>query len=216
MVMKTNESSACSADGQLEAYFQTLGRIGSEIVATDAEGVSLTLGTALAKAVQRVERAKAQQRCIMFVGNGGSAGITSHMATDWLKNGGFKTLCFNDGAQLTCLANDLGYDQVFAVPVERHGVAEDVLFAISSSGNSPSILNSVSAARERGMTTITLSGFKPDNKLRAMGDLNFYVPDPNYGFVEISHLAICHAILDTSMGWRAKTQDDAAFSVVNA
>jgi D-sedoheptulose 7-phosphate isomerase len=121
------------------------------------------------------------------------------MATDWLKNGGFKTLCFNDGAQLTCLANDLGYDQVFGVPVERHGEEGDVLIAISSSGNSPSILNAVLAARRKGTVSVTLSGFKPDNKLRVLGDVNFYIPDSNYGFVEIGHLIICHAILDISM-----------------
>ena len=50
----------------------------------------------------------------MFVGNGGSAGIASHAAIDYTKNGGLRALCFNDGAALTCYGNDLGFDQVRA------------------------------------------------------------------------------------------------------
>jgi D-sedoheptulose 7-phosphate isomerase len=76
----------------------------------------------------------------------------------------------------------------------------DVLIAISSSGNSPNILRGVQAARQTDMYVITLSGFSPDNKLRCMGDVNFYIPDDRYGFVEIAHLTVCHAILDMSMG----------------
>jgi D-sedoheptulose 7-phosphate isomerase len=132
----------------------------------------------------------------MFIGNGGSASIASHCAIDYSKNGGIRSLCFNDGAALTCLANDLGYEQVFAQQVDMHARPGDVLVAISSGGASPNILRAVEVARQRGCFVISLSGFAADNPLRSLGDLNYHVPASRYGFVEITHLALCHAILD--------------------
>ena len=70
----------------------------------------------------------------MFIGNGGSAGIASHSAIDFTKNGSMPALAFNDGAALTCLGNDLGYDSVFAAQIEARGRPGDLLIAISSSG----------------------------------------------------------------------------------
>lgn len=141
-------------------------------------------------------QAKHDGKTIYFIGNGGSAAIASHMAIDWLKNGNVAAQCFNDGASITCLANDYGYDRVFAVPLVRHGKEGDLLFAISSSGQSGSILNGMAAAKAGGMGTVTLSGFAPDNPLRELGDVNFYVPSDRYGIVEVCHHAICHSILD--------------------
>lgn len=136
---------------------------------------------------------------LIFVGNGGSAAIASHMATDWLKNGGYRALCFNDGAQLTCIGNDLGYEQSFALPLERFAERRDLVFVISSSGRSPNIIAAVNAAQSKGATVVTLSGFDAANPLRAMGRLNFYVPWSDYGIVECAHLAIVHAILNEAL-----------------
>jgi D-sedoheptulose 7-phosphate isomerase len=188
--------------GEIEAYFGTLGGIGARIEASGRAGEPMTLAEAAAKFLDAAERAKRDKSRVFFVGNGGSAGICSHMATDWMKNGGFAATALNDGATLTCLANDLGFEQVFAKQVEMHGRAGDLLIAISSSGNSANILRSVEAARAAKMGVVTLSGFGERNKLRALGDVNFYVPNDRYGFVEISHLAICHAVLDVSMGMK--------------
>jgi D-sedoheptulose 7-phosphate isomerase len=189
--------------GELEGYFDTLATVGRRISVTDSAGRAISTGEAMAKFLAVALAAKRTRNRVMFVGNGGSAAICSHMATDWMKNGGFHALSFNDGSMLTCLGNDLGYEQVFAKQVEMQAHPGDLLVAISSSGNSVNILNAVAAARDRGASVITMSGFKPDNKLRQLGDVNFYVPDQSYGFVEISHLTICHAVLDISMGWRA-------------
>src|SRR6202007_2255903 len=87
---------------------------------------------------------------IIFIGNGGSAGIASHLAIDFSKNGGLRSLAFNDASALTCLGNDLGYENVFAKQLDFHAHAGDLLIAISSSGRSPNILNAVKTARERG------------------------------------------------------------------
>ena len=137
-----------------------------------------------------------------FIGNGGSAGIASHMAIDYSKNGNIRSQAFNDPSALTCLGNDLGYENVFAKQIEFHARPGDLLVAISSSGNSQNILNGVAQARETGCKVVTLSGFAEDNRLRDLGDINFYVPSREYGFVEITHLALCHAVVDFAMGWR--------------
>lgn len=190
--------------GQLAKYFGVLGGIADRTLANGPAGDPLNLDDAVAAFLAMAEKTKQERSRIFFIGNGGSAGICSHMATDWMKNGGFHALALNDAAVLTCLSNDLGYERVFAKQVEMHGREGDLLIAISSSGNSANILAAAEAARQAGMRLVTLSGFKPDNRLRPLGDVNFYVPDMSYGFVEISHLAICHAVLDLSMGWRGE------------
>lgn len=153
------------------------------------------------RAVTVVKTAKAYNR-IFFIGNGGSAGIASHMATDYLKNGDYSALAFNDAPQLTCISNDLGYENVFALPLKKHGKQGDILFAISSSGKSASILKAVATAQGLQMRVVTLSGFSARNPLRVMGHLNFYVPSHRYGYVETAHLAICHAILDAAIDYK--------------
>ena len=189
--------------GELEAYFRILGDLGRVIEASDRQEKPVAVADAVAWATEAAERHKRDRSRIYFVGNGGSAGIASHMAIDWMKNGGFASSCFNDGAALTCLSNDLGFDQVFALPLSRQARPGDMLIAISSSGKSANILAAVAAARGAGATVLTLSGFSPDNPLRREGDMNFYVPNTLYGFVELAHLCVCHAVLDLSMGWRS-------------
>jgi len=132
---------------------------------------------------------------VYFIGNGGSAAIASHMAIDWFNAGGFSALAFNDPASLTCLANDYHYRNVFKKPLERFVKPEDILFAISSSGESASITWAASAVRHI-CTVVTLSGFEPSNELRQIGHFNFYVPSKKYGIVETAHLAILHSLLD--------------------
>lgn len=136
---------------------------------------------------------------VVFAGNGGSMGISSHQSTDYWKNGGVRALTFSDPALLTCLANDLGYENAFAACVKMFADEGDVLYAISSSGSSKNILNAVAAAREKKCTVVTFSGFRTDNPLRPLGDLNFYVPAFSYGYVEILHEWISHCILDQKL-----------------
>jgi len=141
---------------------------------------------------------------LMFFGNGGSAGICSHLAVDFSKNGGLRAMAFNDASALTCLGNDIGYENVFAKQIEFHGRSGDLLVAISSSGRSPNILNAVKAGRAANCKVVTFSGFSEDNELRSLGDANFFVRSKEYGFVEVAHLALCHAVLDIDMGWGMK------------
>lgn len=133
---------------------------------------------------------------LLFIGNGGSAAIASHMAVDFWKNAGIPSLCFNDGAQLTCLGNDYGYEKVFARPILVFARPGDILVAISSSGQSGNILKGAEAALSLNCKIITLSGFSPHNPLRSLGDFNFYCASQEYGFVELAHQMVLHMILD--------------------
>lgn len=185
----------------VQAYFATLTSHLEHTVATLGAGVPAAVADAMATVIERARAAHAAGGKLLFVGNGGSSTIASHLAIDYTKEGTLPALTLSDGAALTCLGNDLGYEQVFAYQIRAHGRPSDLLFAISSSGRSPNILNAVAAARDQGMGVVTLSGFAPDNALRQSGDVNFYVASDQYGMVEISHLAICHAILDLHVGW---------------
>lgn len=133
---------------------------------------------------------------IFFIGNGGSNAICSHMMEDYAKIAGFKTFNFSDPALITCFANDYGYENAIAEWLKIYFEKGDLLVAISSSGNSKNILNASEIAIEKSGRLITLSGFKSDNKLRAKGDINFYLPIENYGVVECFHQVILHALLD--------------------
>ena len=182
-------------------YFRDLSHALSRVEATSAANEKLSIGEAFGWASRTARRVSTAGNKVMFAGNGGSAGICSHMTVDYGKNGNIRSLALNDGAVLTCLGNDPGFEQVFAKQIEMLGRPGDLLVAISSSGRSPNILNAVATARRGGMEVLTLSGFAPDNPLRQQGDVNLYIASPLYGFVEISHLALCHAILDLTMGW---------------
>ncbi len=186
---------------RIEAYFATLGRLPLAAQASDNEGRGLALGCVFRAVIELARDAHAAGNKLIFIGNGGSAAIASHMAIDYTKNAGLRALAFNDSAALTCLANDLGYAQVFAHQIDMHARPGDLLVAVSSSGASPNILAGVAAARAKRCAVVSFSGFRPDNPLRALGDYNLYVASAEYGFVEVAHLALNHAILDLAMGW---------------
>jgi D-sedoheptulose 7-phosphate isomerase len=168
---------------------------------TTANGASIERDAAIVQVIGLAQGTHANGGRVWFIGNGGSAAIASHMANDYTKNGGIRSSAITDAAVLTCLANDFGYENVYAKAIELQAEGRDGLVAISSSGNSPNIINAVSIARKLGCWVVTLSGFCKTNKLRALGDLNFYIDLDNYGHVEVGHLVLLHAILDISQGW---------------
>lgn len=135
-------------------------------------------------------------RTMYFIGNGASASMASHMSADACKNGELRCSCFNEISLLTAIANDVSYEEAFAVPLRRFGKTGDLLVAISSSGNSPNILAAIRAAEQMDMEVITLSGMSADNGARTKGNLNFYVPAQEYGIIESCHQVILHGWLD--------------------
>jgi D-sedoheptulose 7-phosphate isomerase len=184
----------------LDRYFKNLESILRNAEATSLSGSKMALADGCEWVRQAAHDAHDSGNTILFVGNGGSAGIASHLAIDFSKNGGMRAMAFNDPSALTCLGNDLGYENVFAKQIEFHGRPGDLLIGISSSGRSANILNAVKMARSRDIKVVTFSGFTPDNALRGVGDVNFFVAAKEYGFVEVAHLALCHAVLDIDMG----------------
>ena len=135
-----------------------------------------------------------------LIGNGASAALSNHMALDWTKNGGVPTQSFANAALLTAMGNDLGFEEAFSAPLSWYGKSGDLLITISSSGNSANIVNAIETARSKGMGVVTLSGLKPDNKSRQLGDLNLYIPAKTYGIVECAHQVLLHLWLDKYMG----------------
>lgn len=184
----------------LDRYFKNLESLLRNSEATGLAGSKMSLAEGCEWFRQAAHDAHDGGNKIIFIGNGGSAGISSHLAIDFSKNGGLRALAFNDASALTCLGNDLGYENVFAKQIEFHGRPGDLLIGISSSGRSSNILNAVKMARSRDIKVVTFSGFTPDNALRGVGDVNFFVASKEYGFVEVAHLALCHAVLDIDMG----------------
>jgi D-sedoheptulose 7-phosphate isomerase len=180
-------------------YFSTLDRVLHAVEMTDRSGNALDQRSGLSSAAQTVTRASAAGKTIFVIGNGGSAGIASQVSYAFTHLKGVVAVCLNDPSALTGIGAGHGYDKVFSHQVKAHGRPGDRLIAISSSGQSANILNAVSVARENGLEILTLSGFKPENPLRRAGDVNLYVNSDSYGFVEVSHLALCHAILEISV-----------------
>jgi D-sedoheptulose 7-phosphate isomerase len=187
---------------EIRRYFTNLSGYLVQTTVTAASGQPLDMAEAVNRIMALARRTHAAGNKLIFVGNGGSSSIASHMATDYSKNGDVRAMALNDTAMLTCLGNDLGYDRVFAKQIELYARADDLVIAISSSGRSANILNAVKAARSAECAVVTFSGFTADNPLRRLGDVNFYIASDRYGFVEIGHLTICHAILDFICGLR--------------
>jgi D-sedoheptulose 7-phosphate isomerase len=136
---------------------------------------------------------------VLFCGNGGSAADAQHIAAEL--SGRFYTdrpplfaeALHVNTSYLTAVANDYGYDLVFARMVEAAGRAGDVLVAISTSGNSPSIVRAAEKARAIGMTTIGLSG-QAGGQLRACCDLLLNVPSSDTPRIQEAHILIGHII----------------------
>lgn len=177
-------------------YFDELAAVFHGTEVTDGGSRRLSLSEGIEEAMQMITACAGAGRKVIFIGNGGSAAIASHQAVDYWKNGEMRAIAFNDSSLLTCIGNDYGYPHVFEKPIEMFADADDVLIAISSSGQSENIVRGCNAALAKGCDLITMSGFKPDNPLRAMGSVNFYAPSSSYGHVEITHLALCHCIVD--------------------
>ena len=126
---------------------------------TDIEGKELNFIDALIKAAEMAMKANSLGNKTIFIGNGGSAAVASHKALDYWLVGKIKGISFSDHANLTCISNDFGYQNVFVKQIEMFADKGDILFAISSPGNSENIILAVEAARHRGCQVFTFSGF---------------------------------------------------------
>jgi D-sedoheptulose 7-phosphate isomerase len=97
---------------------------------------------------------------------------------------------------ITCFANDYGHDNWVAEAIKAYTNKNDMLILISSSGTSKNIVNAAKYCNENNIPLLTLSGFKRDNPLSKLGDINMHVESESYNFIEMSHHIILVSIVD--------------------
>jgi D-sedoheptulose 7-phosphate isomerase len=172
------------------------------------EGVSSSMArlplAQIAAFAETVERAYRDDRQVFLIGNGGSASTASHMACDLAKNiypanplagiRRFRVLSLTDNvALITALANDCGYDRVFAEQLSYFVRPDDLVIAISASGNSPNVVEALVAARAAGARTAALLGFD-GGRARDLADSAVVIESRDYGHVEDAHLIVNHLV----------------------
>jgi D-sedoheptulose 7-phosphate isomerase len=158
----------------------------------DHEGSSLNYEKGIQKNLEMLESLRDRGGNLFLVGNGGSAGVVSHILTDFINVNKLNARTLHESSLLSCMSNDYGYENSFSEPLSTLTREKDLLIAVSSSGRSPNIHNAVKSVKKAGGEVITLSGFGGDNLLRSMGDLNVWLDSTSYGLVEIGHLFYLH------------------------
>jgi D-sedoheptulose 7-phosphate isomerase len=157
---------------------------------------------ALGRAVEHLRRAREQGATIYLAGNGGSAATATHLANDLGKatrrsgRRPIRVMCLSDNVSwLTALANDEGYEWVFAGQLENFANPGDVLIVISASGNSPNLVRAVELARDRGLVTVGVLGFD-GGRLQGMVDEALWLRSEHglYGPVESAHTVLLDII----------------------
>jgi D-sedoheptulose 7-phosphate isomerase len=148
-----------------------------------------------------IVRAFREGHKVLLFGNGGSATDAAHVAAEFV--GRYKRertplpaiALTTDIAAITCIANDYGYDELFARQVRAHGQKGDIAIAISTSGNSPNVLKGVAAAKEGGLTTVAWTG-GTGGKLAALADFAFVVPSSVTARIQESHITLGHVLCE--------------------
>ncbi len=167
-----------------------------ELIAEDHAETILEIGKLMAKSL-------ADGGKIMFCGNGGSAADSQHLATELVvrltSEQNRKALpaiaLTTDTSILTACSNDFGFESIFSRQVEALGKAGDVLVAISTSGNSPNVIKAVEQAKALEIQTIGFTGGN-GGKLVSMTDKCFVVPSEIVQYIQESHIAVGHIMID--------------------
>lgn len=133
---------------------------------------------------------------LLFAGNGGSAAQAAHVAAEFVgrctrERGPLPALSLTDPAVVTALANDYGYDEVFARQVRAHARPGDVLVVLSTSGRSPNVLRALDEARALGVGTVALTGGDA-GLLPGRADHVLVVPSATTGRIQEVHDLWCH------------------------
>jgi D-sedoheptulose 7-phosphate isomerase len=163
---------------------------------TNSHNKNCELEVEITSLQKRLLQLKNNQKNLYIIGNGGSAGIAAHAVTDFFNVAKIRATTLHESSLLTCMANDFGYENAFAIMLSQLLNQSDVLIVISSSGNSMNMRNAAKIAKDKGAYVITLTGFSSDNPLRNLGDINIWLESDDYGFIEIGHQFILHNIAD--------------------
>ena len=133
---------------------------------------------------------------VYIVGNGGSASIASHVSVDFAKVARVPSATFNNSNLITCFANDYGYENWVVEAIKAYTDNNDLIILISSSGTSKNIVNAAQYCKSNKINLITLSGFKKNNPLCKLGNINFHINSNKYNFIEMSHHIILLSLVD--------------------
>jgi len=139
--------------------------------------------------------------CVFFCGNGGSAADAQHLAAEFV--GRFRVerrplpsmALTTNTSLLTAIANDYGYEQVFSRQVQAFAKPNDILFGISTSGNSPNVVRAMQEARLLGVYTVGLTG-KSGGKLKECADALLNVPSDQTPRIQEAHMLLTHIYCD--------------------
>lgn len=137
---------------------------------------------------------------LISCGNGGSMCDAMHFAEELSgqfrnKRKALAALSISDPSHITCAGNDYGFDHIFSRYVEALGFEGDVLLAISTSGNSPNVVNAVQTAREKGLKVVALTG-KEGGRLSGMCDVEIRAPHTQYSDrTQEIHIKVIHSLI---------------------
>lgn len=153
------------------------------------------------KAAEKISDCYRQGGKILIAGNGGSLCDAMHFAEELTgqfrqKRAALPAIAIADPAHMSCVANDMGYDEVFARAIEAFGKEGDLFIALTTSGNSPNLVKAFSQAKARGLGTIAFLG-KTGGKLKGMADLEWIVS--GFAFsdrIQEAHMAAIHIIIE--------------------
>lgn len=181
---------------RVREHFEDSARLKLEAAASLAEPI--------ASAIDLITTALAADHKVLVCGNGGSAADSQHFAAELI--GRFERerpelaaiALTTDSSILTAVANDYAFEQVFARQVRGLGREGDVLVAISTSGNSPSVVAAAEAARERGLAVVALTGRGGGRLGEMLGDADVHlcVPHERTARIQEVHLLIIHCLCD--------------------
>ncbi len=137
---------------------------------------------------------------IIFVGNGASASLCSHAATDFTKQAKITSIAFNDHNLITALSNDYGYENWVSKAIEYYVQKNDMVVFISVSGESKNLINGLKTAFKNKIKTASLTGSNPKNTLKMSSDLSLWVDSKAYNIVESIHTIWITLIIDMFVG----------------
>ena len=137
---------------------------------------------------------------LIFVGNGASASLASHAATDFTKQAKIKAISFNDHNLITALSNDYGYENWVAKALEYYAEPKDLLVLISVSGESLNLVNAVKYANKFSIDTLSITGFDKENSLNSLTNNSLWVDSKSYNIVESIHTIWITLIIDLIVG----------------
>ena len=139
---------------------------------------------------------------IIFLGNGGSAAIASHISVDLSKNAKIRSINFNEADLITCLSNDYGHENWMKEALKIYCDKKDIVVFISSSGESKNILNAAKWCKINKIKIITFTGNKKNNSLNIINNkgINFWINSKAYNYIECAHLLILMSLTDAIIG----------------